>query len=84
MKAPEIIYLTDEGSNFEGEIYWCEDNVGENDVKYIRSDLVKSAPRELSDEEIKEALWITGNEEPRWIEERLRDARAILKKASEK
>jgi hypothetical protein len=80
MKAPEMLYLTDEDSNFEAETYWCEDKVGENDVKYIRADLVPQI-KNLTDEEILD------------VERRLRNngdfcelhfARAILRKAQEK
>ena len=88
MNAPETIYLTDEDSNFEAETYWCEDKVGENDVKYIRADLVPQI-KELSDEEILETVKdhfigamklgiVLTNDNV------LAFAKAILKKASEK
>ncbi len=46
--APESIWLGvgDEGNYHEahsqGDLYWCEDKIDANDVKYIRADLVLS------------------------------------------
>ena len=79
MKAPETLYLTDEDSNFEAETYWCEDKVGENDVKYIRADLVPQI-KNLTDEEIAEfeGDFYSGNVSC------LDFCRAILRKAQEK
>jgi uncharacterized protein YbcI len=80
MIAPKTLYLTDEDSNFEAETYWCEDKVGENDIKYIRADLV-SQVKNLTDEEI---LEIAGENHGEYGNQLVHFARAILRKANEK
>ena len=40
MDAPKEIYLQWSGEEDEIYITWCEDNINEDDVKYIRYDLV--------------------------------------------
>ena len=61
----------------------------ENAIQTYKADgwdipLYTHSSKDLTDEEILEALWITGNEDPQWIEDRIKDARAILRKAQEK
>lgn len=57
MKTPETIHLQvcdDSMSEWCGEITWCEDRVHEEDVKYIRADILKpvlAAIEALTDQE---------------------------------
>lgn len=41
MKFPDIIWLTeDPNSNIDGgPVYWCEDQITENDQRYISEDV---------------------------------------------
>ncbi len=44
-KPHDIIYLTQEGEADEDSWLWCEDSVGDNDIKYIRADLCETLPK---------------------------------------
>lgn len=41
-KPPEILYLQcDEDGWADDEITWCRDKINDQDIKYVRADLVK-------------------------------------------
>ena len=49
-KAPDKIYLQvdpdDEGTcGWIDEITWCQDKINDNDVEYVRADLVKEVKK---------------------------------------
>lgn len=40
MEGPKRIYLTKDEESFS-EVLWCEDRINDDDIEYIRADLVK-------------------------------------------
>ena len=49
MEAPKVIYLQllDDDGNEVGEVTWCEDKIHEDDIKYVRYDLVAVTSSEV-------------------------------------
>lgn len=56
MKAPDEIYLQGYiGHDTEG-VTWCEDQINDDDVRYVRADL--AARRTVSGQEAQPVLWV--------------------------
>lgn len=76
-KIHERIYLQIDGEGFDdtqylGDITWCQDAINENDVEYIRADVVQEQIASLESERDKQAkvIEIVGRQLRRltWVE----------------
>lgn len=41
-KPPEAIYLQCDEDGYTDDTTWCRDSINDQDIKYVRADLVKS------------------------------------------